>query len=547
MGTILEKMGIDGSQWKAIVWTSIRRDFRGHSGATGKNRRVPPIVRSVIFYGLMGSLMAVNLVSRVTPFAFSLLLISYSMVMMAFAVILEFGQSIVHPGDADILLPRPIHPRTLFFAKLCHLLFYIILIGTALCLVPAIMASMIQNTSWTFPIVFFVVANLANLATASFIVLVYTGLSMMMRTGRFKSIMTFVQIFLMFVIFFTYQLIPRLNVEWLGEGVSGKFLWVLPPAWFAGLIESITFPSTPSHLRLAILGCGATILLFGFALRRISRVYTRLIQKQEIEAESRLKAARPKEQRAISVRGPRFSFFRSSDAQAGFYLTSRILRRDRFVKTAILPLLGMPLAILVLAIMEGEVVDPFVVRPFTGDVATGSMVTFFIFFMITLFLTTMVYSHEPEASWIFFGAPLESPGNLYRGVKGSIIVWLILPFFCIFGAAFCFLIPVVHAVKYIVSLLIMGLLALSCSTFLVRDFPFSRKRVRGERIQRFSALFLIAPLFVVAVAFQSFIYVDSTRWWAAHSFLLVVFFILESVLKRRLDRILIPGVISGTG
>ena len=546
MRSYLEKMGIDLDQWKAIVSTGIRRDFRGRRETAHARRRGSPIVRSMVFYGIMGSLMAVNLLSRFDVFMYAFLMLSYSMVMMAFAVILEFGHSIIHPADADILLVRPIHPRTLFLAKLSHLLFHILLIGSALSLGPAFIGIALPDAPFTLPLTFFIGVTLANLATASFIVLIYTGLSMIMRAGQFKNVISFVQVVLMFVIFFAYQLIPRLDKEVVARSISETLLWIMPPAWFAGLIQVMTFHSSGIHSHLALLGCGATLICVGFAVHKISRTYSFLIQKHHFESSKISQGGRSRPARGRLRFEHTISLFRSQDARAGYYLTSSLLRRDRLVKMAVYPLFGMPLAVLLLAVLDGELVDPFVAAPFTENTGMGSMIIFFIFVMITLSLRTMVNSHDSEAAWIFHASPLASPGRLFLGVRGAIVVRLILPFFLLLGIVLSIFIPLIHALKYTASLLIMGFLVLSCATLLVRDFPFSKQRLRGERIQRFSAMLLVAPFFIAAVGFQFLFYGNPISWWTAHGLMILSLIGIEPLLQKRLDRVLLSGEYVGS-
>ncbi|MFH1943317.1 MAG: hypothetical protein ABIL68_14545 [bacterium] len=544
MGRLFRAAGADWDQFKALLSVSVRIDFRGRSETGSRRRRISPIFRSFIFYGLMGGSLSVTLAPKATLFLYSLLTLTYSMVMMAFAVILEFGNTIIHPDDAEILMHRPIRSRTYFFAKLANLLFYVSLMGTALCFLPSVVGVAVQGSGWTFPFVFFSVALIANMATASFIVLIYTGLLKVLQYHRFKDVLAYLQIGLTFIIFFLYQLIPRMGQRFFREGtdVTGKWLFAAPSAWFAGAVQVLLGMGRKGDASLAGIAVFTTMFLLLFAFRRISLQYAGLVAQVHTGRE-RLEKDRT---RTRVSKGRRDSvlarlagwIFPSSEFLAGFQLISTMLKRDRFVKMGIYPILGFPLAFLLLAIVQGDFKDPFIEGSITSGSSFSSMFVFFIFFMIYQSLMTLVTSREWDAAWIFIAAPIVSPGRFYLGVMMSVLVRLVIPFFLLLGVVACTQIPVVHAIKYTISLFLYGLVAFSVGAFLLKEYPFSRKRERGERMQRFSFLLFVAPFFIVTYALQIVTTRSMLLWWTTQGVLLILFFILESLGIRRLDRIL---------
>ena len=542
MVRLFHTIGADWDQFKTLLSVSVRIDFRGSWGGGGRRRKLSPIFRSLIFYGLMGGTLAVTLASRATPFLFSLLTLAYSMVMMAFAVILEFGNSIINPEDAEVLIHRPIHPRTYFLARLCNLLVYVGLMGTALCLFPSFLGMTVRGCGWTFPLVFFPVAMIANLATAFFVLLIYTGLLKVMRYHRFKDVLAYFQIGFTFVILFSYQLIPRVSRKFLLEGtdVSGDWLYITPPAWFAGGVQVLLGLNRSMDTSLALIAVVVPCFLILFSFRRISLQYAGLVANLQADAKParKKKAHVLEDRRESSLTRLAGRILRYPEALAGFQLTSSMMKRDRSVKMGVYPAFGFPLAFLILAIVEKNITDPFVAESFPGAGGASFMVVFFIFFMIYFSLMAMITCRDWEASWLYNVAPIVSPGRFYQGVLMAVLIRLMIPFFTLFGIIYCTQIPVVHGVQYTISLFFFGLVAFAVGSFLVKEYPFSKKKERGERVQRFAFLLFITPFFVLTTIIQQVAYDSTFSWCATLVGLLILFFVFESMVVKRLDRVL---------
>ncbi len=472
---ILQNFGIDGKQFKVLLRISIRMDFRAHQGLGTQRRRLSPIFRSLIFYSIMGGSLAVSLIQRTTPFLFSLLTLTYSMAMMAFAVILEFGNTIISPDDGEILSPRPIGSRTYFLAKLSNLLFYVFLIGSALCLFPAFLGLLVRGVPWSFPLIFYPMAMMANLASASFVVLIYTGLVKILPTERFKDVLAYIQMGFTFLLFISYQVIPRLTREFLlnDSEMSGIWLYFIPPSWFAGSVQVLTGLGGSMDIRLSFMAVVVTLGLVLFSFRRFSLQYAHHVSNLQTDTRSVLKAAPtgPAAAKEGFLSNLMRKIVRTPESAAGFRLAMNMIRSDRSVKMAMYPVFGFPLAFLLLAIVEGEFLDPFVNPPFSGENNMSTMVIFFVFFMVYFFVIGMVNHKEWEASWLFHVAPIASPARFYRGVKISIFFRLLFPFFILLGIIYCTQIPFIHGLKYVLSLFLFGLVAFSAITFFIKEFP----------------------------------------------------------------------------
>ncbi len=539
MRRLFKLMGADWDQFRILLSVSIRIDFRRHRGLSSTRRKISPFIWSLIFYGFISLGLAGSLVTKATPFMYSLLILTYSMAMIVFSVLLEFGNTIVSPNDTDVLAFRPISSRTYFLAKLANLFFYVLLMGTALCLLPSLLGLAVRGTTWIFPVVFYPVAMIANLTAAAFVLLVYTSLLRMMDYERFKDLLAYIQTGFAFLMFFFYQLIPRMSNDFFRQGidVTGPWLYAVPPAWYAGSIQAILQLNSKADFWLTLLAVSGTTLLFIFSFRRISLQYVNKIAylqaktkvKKELPVPVPVSHRRPWRNRLI------WKILRHPEAVAGYSFSLTMLKQDRWVKMTLYPSLGFPLAFLTLGIIQGEINDPF--APISqSNFSMSYMVVFFVFFMIHVLIRGVQYAQEPEAAWIFHVTPNASPGRFYQGIQWMLFTRLIAPFFVILGIIYCTQIPWIHAIQYTLSLFIFGLVLFAVVLFLVKDYPFSRKREKGERTQQFSFLLLLTPFFVLVVLLQIFIYRSFIGWFSAQIVLVVLFIILEVLAVKRLDQ-----------
>ncbi len=525
---------------------SIRMDFRSSRGMLGRWKKVPSIWGSFIFYALMGTSLAGGLISEATPFTYTVLVISYSMVMVAFAVMLEYEQTILQPEDTFILGPLPVSSKTVLLAKFCNLIFYIILVGTSICLGPSLLGWVLFNSFPIFPAAFFLMAMLANLFSAFFIVVIYTWLIRLFPSEKFRDTWVYFQIGLTFFLIFSYQLLPKAGDHFFKTGSDQIKGWLccVPPVWFAGGVQYLSGSEVQGYPVLFLIGIFGVFLIAFLALWQLS--LSSMQSKPKLQSEKVRIGPVSKPRSAGSNRIGRLidRMFHSRELTAGFRLTLNFIKRDRSVKMGLYPVFGIPLAFLVLAILEGEIVDPFISVPFAGERGTTSIVIFFIFFMVYFFTSGLVYIRDWEAGWIYRVAPIVSPARFYQGVKLAIFLRLLLPFFILLGVIYCIYIPWIHGLKHTLSLFLLGLVASSIVSLFLKEYPFSKKREKGERMHQFRFLLFVVPFFGIILAVQLFAYQNSHLLWMIQCGLGIVIIILESISFRRLDRVLKRNSIS---
>ena len=66
---------------------------------------------------------------------------TYIMVMISMTLITDFSSILLDTSDNTIILPRPVDSRTLFAARLTHILLYLGQLGLGLTVIPAIVVT----------------------------------------------------------------------------------------------------------------------------------------------------------------------------------------------------------------------------------------------------------------------------------------------------------------------------------------------------------------------------------------------------------------------
>lgn len=520
----------DWVQFRILFRLFSRLDIR-RGRDNKKKRRFSPLTISLFIYGCLGASMAGSLVHQ-TVFVYTLLTLSYAMVMAASAVILEMSQNLLYPEEAEVLLYRPIHSRTYFWAKLANLLFFVAIVTLALVIAPALIGLGLSDSRWYFPFVYLPVALLAGGFSAAFVSLIYSLLMRLLDEQKLKDVIAIFQVGLSFVLIFSFQMIPRMFLNGLDLTVINKAEWwlfLLPPGWFAGLVQVGLSGLDRVNLLLSLLALAGMGLLFIFGFRRYANLYLNTIRQEKPDGKKA--GTRAKD----STRGP--DSFLNPEQRAGYALTAAMMKRDRSVRMGTFAILGMPLAMLTIQVLEGNIQDPFSASFEFGVGQSGAVFMVFYFWLFQYLGYIYSFSRDWEASWIYDVAPIVSANRLLQGQRLMIFFRVVLPFTLLVVVVFGFLLPLESAIKHALFLSVAGLPAFSLGGLKVQAPPFSRERTHGGRLGRIWIMLMVLPIFGLVVWVQSFAYRSEILYWISLFGFGLFFVILEwansSLAKRR--------------
>jgi hypothetical protein len=501
---------------------------------------VPPLVLALITYGVMGTLIASALATRGDLFIYLLFTLGAAMFLTALTVIMEYSAVVVHPDDFEIIAHRPVSPATYFWAKVGNLLFYVTLTAVALGLAPAIIGSATFGDGAVFGAVYLPVAVIACACVAAAAVLFYTVALRILGHERLTSTITYFHTAATVVLVLGYIFLPRaLESDPTALTIQrGWWIFAVPPAWFAAVVELLTKGSVAGNVPLAALAAASTAVVAVAAANTISLDYSRRLAEL---ASSAGPTSRKEEERSIRSRGAsRLAALlcRTEIEGAGFELMARYMRRDRRLRSRIYPAFGLPLAAYLYGLLSRGPMSPFAPGDPDTPLAARELLGFYSVFMTFFFASTMTQSEEWQASWIFYAAPIESRAALLIGARKLVIGRFIVPFFIVLGLLLLILMPPVDAVVFTLILLLLTLLAFSILSLAAPHPPLSQAPEK-TRHARQMALFLILGMFMSAlVAVQRVVALAPRGAWALIVVLALLAGLADAVLRRRLRKAL---------
>jgi len=533
---IARRVGIDPLQYWQLVRISLILDFRRQSAAAAGQDTHSALLMTCVVYGILSLIFALFTFRLLEPFHYSLVFLAYSMLMIAFIVLSEFGATIVSPDDYEILGHRPIGSRTYFAAKLSNLLFYVVLIGSSLNLFPALLGAFADSVGWFFPLVYFPVALWANLFSAMLVVLLYGALVRVINYERFKDVLVYVQIVFSFIVIFGYQVILRAMPSWQqGAQVEGRRVILLtPPGWFASLVQIGLGQWERDHLLWAGWGVITTGVLVGAGLRSFSLEYSLHL--------ARLRAATAERRRARSPLGRRIAralerlIARSPEERAAFYFVRRMLRRDRTLKLRLYPALGFPIAFLALGIVEGSLNDPFLPSRMFPMKALLAVLAGPL--LVMNFQALLPYSDAHAAAWLFRVAPVRDLVRFFAGAKKAFLVSLILPLFLLLGVFLSWFWTPAHAFWHAAFGFAFTYLFLGVAFLFYRGgFPFSREPAKMTQTRQMTFALLSFPVLGTVLVLLYVLYKRPQWMIVAFGLLLLIGWIVNRAADRRAARV----------
>ena len=485
-------------QLRALVSAGIRLDLRASRSTHGRTR-VPPLVIALIVYAFMGTLLATALVGQRDPFLYSLFTISAAMFMTGLVVVMEYGTAVVSPDDFHIIAHRPVSSRTYFWAKVLNLLFFVSVTAGAMTLPAAIIGGIfVGGGAFTLA---HAVASLAScIAVAGFAVLVYAAALRIWSYERFTSAVTYVHTAVTFVLVLGYIFLPRV----LGGDVAllsverGGWVYVAPPAWFAGAVELATGGGGTQSVVLALLAAAATFALVSAAGGTISLDYSRKLSELAA-APGRADEERDRgHTRGFSRLG--LALCRTDAERAGFELMAAYMRRDKKLRARILPAFGLPLAAYMAGLLTGEL---------SGTLARGAegvglqqILGFYSMFIGFFFASGMIQSDQWKASWIFYAAPVENRDELMTGARKLVISRFLVPFFIVLYALMSLTVPVSSAASFVTVVFLLALITFALLSLTSPRLPLSQAVEKTRQARQIGLIAILGAFIGVLVAIQ---------------------------------------------
>lgn len=530
-------LGVDYRQWITLVRVSIKRDFRQSGqlmGDQGKSQR-QPLMTLIMMLGIMSIFFTILIgAGSKNHFIPTLFFLTYVTVMMGMTILIDFASIVISPDDYHILAYRPLSSRTFLAVKIANIFFYIAILTTASGFLPWIAFSLFRG----FNPIAFVGAAIATLScTLSFsllMILIYTSVLRYVHPRKLQRILSFLQLFMSFLIFGGNTFIPSLltqkNVS--GEGVS--FLWLLyPPTWYAGWIDfSLGFfgwmPVAGVWLSLA-----AMCWLLWAATGKLSMTYSeRLAVLTDTAEEEKTKPA----EEPVRSKKKRRLFARDEGRVVSLLIRNHFYYDNRF-RMGILGIIPMFVFYGIISFQGPGLQNPFAsASPFSSF---SGILLYMAYFMFPVMVkASMTYSDSWEASWILYSSPARI-SSLITSSRHCVVVLFVLPITLIVSSIYLWVISnVFQTILHTAVLLSFAYFLLQLSDCLKPEVPFSRQYNKGASSAVLMLLMLLGPLisFLVLPLFFYFVYSNLFLLVGTIVLLAAVIAWLEALLNKSLNR-----------
>ena len=524
---IIQALGVDPVQWRALVRTYLRMDFRAGGGATtrtGSGRaRLHPLVGVAILTGLGGAMFA-TLAARIPDLLVSAtLLTTYGGINTVMLLLVDFTGLVVSPDDYGVLGHRPVSSRTYFASRLTSILAYIGFISVVLALLPAVCYALWWHLGITGFALTFAAVVLCNVSATVVIITVYAMMLTLVHPHRLRRALSYLQLVSMMGFYVAYYLSM--------EGFRKSFLfrlsfsdqpwmWLNPASWFAAFIRLaagdvpwMVWAASGAALAISI-GC------IPLAAGRLSLEYAQQLAETTVAGE-------PATRRRF-----RFPGFGRAESRAVALLVSAQFRFDQRFRMAILGIIPLILFYLLLGLNQGALADPF--SPDARSSAGVPLYMAVVFMPMTLH-ASLHYSDSWRAAWIFFATPA-SAARLIVAAKNIVTVWFLGGYLLLLAAIWSYYYDRVwHAFFHAAVIGLLAHMLLQITVMLRPSLPFAAEPRKVERSGRlYTVLFFGSMIAAIIPTFLPYVYVSTSLTAVVVTLMVAITAALEYTLRLRI-------------
>jgi len=421
------RLGVDYEQLRAIVGVKLMMDNRRQVIGYTKNKKEPTnvFVWTLFFYALFGVFIALAIATVPSFMLGMVIFFSYIMAMISMTLITDFSSVLLDTSDNTIILPKPIDGRTLFAARTTHIILYLGQLAIGSAVFPAIVVF------WQHGVILFLFFLLALLLAVVTAVILTNGFYLLLMQfaseEKLKNIINYFQIFMAILIMGGYQILPRIMERLDLDNFVFEIQWwnfLLPPIWMAGAMEAVHENLFDiNHIVLTSIAVSFPVLGSIVVNNYLSPVFNRKLGAMGSSAEPQSKEKIEKG----SFPDRLGSWFTTSPVERGaFDMIYKILGRDRKIKLKIYPAFGYILIFGFIFMLKGKE-DISTTLHHLPETHFHILLIYLSFMVLQVTLFEIPYSDDFKASWIYFSAPLESPGEILSGTVKAIFVKLFIP------------------------------------------------------------------------------------------------------------------------
>ncbi len=432
---LFQQEDVNYQQLRSIVEVKLTMDNRRQRFRLGGNDTAKETSNGFIWQIVILSLFS-SLISLIILFVPSVtvvytLLAAYTMLMITMILITDFSQVLLDSSDSVIILPRPVSNKSYYFAKLVHVLSYMLQIGFALTLPPLVATFYKYGAFVGFT---FFVASFLLIILAVFITnLLYLFLIRFASQEALQNIINYVQIGVTIGVMMGYQLVFRAfgnDIMQSSEAMELSFYHLLlPPFWLGYAMNAAV------SFQFSTMAAAAISLLIVLPIGTVVALNSGLLKDYGAKLGSIDSVSKPEEviKKQNSDGGiiTRIStiFLKSPAEKAAFEFVWKMTSRDRKFKLRTYPSLAYLLVYIPLFLgvtKKGNSVTKTLEELQSSNGMMLSLI-YFTVVMLNVIRTNVVFHDEPKAAWVYGSSPIKLPGELLSGQFWAIFFKFQLP------------------------------------------------------------------------------------------------------------------------
>lgn len=470
----IEKMGADYNQFIRILRLKLTLDDRRANKYSKKseNAQEKSLIKQSIFQIFMGVFFAIFLIMIKSPFTFFYFSHTFLMAMMAMMIISEFSTILFDTSENVIIQPLPIKGNTISLARNAHVFVYLTMMAFNLSLLSVIVGVIKFGIISGLIFIFTIFLNV--LFTLFIANILYLGIMRLVSGERLKNLLMYFQVFIAIFFMAAYQIGLRivdktviqdmvLTVHW--------FTYLLPPAFFSGLIEALTTLNfDQSHL----LFIAEALVLPPVAIYCTGKYLTPIFNQKLMDLEQGDRVSKVKIETAKKSFWYRLMssiFVYNSDEKAAFKMMWKMVGRERLFKQTLLPSFGYIIIMMIVPNIGKH--GSF------NDFTTGYKYLFILYiFMIISFALSgaLLIGNNQTSTWVFKSMPLKSPADFFKGTIKAAFARYFIPFYILVGIVVCALWGIKVLPDVFIAFLSIYLITLLSYYYQQPGFPFSLEK-----------------------------------------------------------------------
>lgn len=460
------------------MWHRVGVLFRAGFAAHWRGDEVP--VAPLVVHGSVATALALILNDGTTPYAYALVLLSFSLALIALPLLGDLGFLLRADPAREWIEAQPVRPVEL---RLARTLILLVLVGTlaSAALVPiCVLAPGALGFGGRLALF---AAGLGQAFVAAAILLAFQSLLGRRAEGVLVLLQTLLVGGVILGILLGLRLVPQLT-HVSGPSDLAPLAQLAPPTWFAVVASAPERTDTLATFAPWIAVVVAAALLF--------------LAPQSTAAPARARSTLGWV--LTPVRRLATRFWVSAEERGAFDLVYDALPLEREFVLRTYPLIGIPLAML-LAGSSGA-----------ADAESRGLLAVLLFTPATYLPILLVYvpaSSSHDARWILDGAPVR-PAAIHRGAVRAIVVRFLVPLYAVLFAATWTLGELALAARlapvgFLVSAIALDVLYAR----FVSDVPLSRDPESIEARLDWTGTLLVIALLLTGVAIVAYAYVST--------------------------------------